>query len=70
MTDADRMEWLVKHVTYLEHTGADGTPSMKLGKGEGGYWPQSEEDLSMGQVEDLCGLGLREFIDALMVGRK
>ena len=64
ITDKDRVEWLMKRVNYMEHSDKDG--GSKQGKGEGGYWPQNEDDLSMGQVYLLCGLSFIEYIDALI----
>ena len=66
ITDTQRLQWLAARVTYLEHKDKHGTPAIKLGIGEGGYWPQAEDDMGMSQIEDLCGLDLIEFIDEMI----
>jgi len=64
ITDTHRLAWLAARVTYLEHKDKNDTLPHKLGRGEGGYWPQSEDDPSECQNQNLCDMSLMEFIDA------
>ena len=64
VTDSQRIDWLCKRVSYLEHASATGVPAVKATKG--GYWPQSDEDSGGAQVEELCRLDLVEYIDAMI----
>jgi len=66
ISDKDRIEWLVKRVKYLEHDDANGRPAVKAGKGEGQYWPQTEEDFGDAQDEECVGLELIDYIDEMV----
>ena len=63
-TDECRIDWLIKRVAYLEHSNKDGRPAVKAGRGEGQYWPQTEEDFGGAQDEAMVDLNLLDYIDA------
>lgn len=62
ITDKDRIEWLAKRVAYIEHADKDGTQCAKVPKGC--YWPQEVEHETADH--DMVGLGLIEYIDAMI----
>ena len=64
INDTDRIEWLIKHCEYLEHDLAEYRTK------KGGWWPQREEDDSDVMAPKMIGLGLREYIDALIEKQK
>ena len=58
ITDADRLAWLVAHLTYMEH-------DEKAYRGRsGGYWPQLAD--SSAAVEALVDLPFLDYIDAMI----
>ena len=61
ITDKMRMDWVCKHIQYLEHTDPAGTITMKVERG--GYWPQEEEHTDTA-VEEMIDLQLDDYIDA------
>jgi hypothetical protein len=59
ITDADRVAWLTKRVTYIEHDDRDGIPAQKSERG--GWWPQQPDDRE--HFPDYEGLTLVEYVD-------
>lgn len=59
-TDTDRLVWLLKHLTYMEHTDKNGAACWK--QPVGGYWPQKADDDTA--FPEFDGLSLVEYIDA------
>ena len=67
-TNDDRMAWMVKHLTYLEHTDKNGITAHKSPRG--GWWPQTEDDDPEVSLEEFIGIGLVEYIDAQIIGAR
>ena len=63
-TDTERLQWLMSKVTYIEHDNKAGVSAAKSKRG--GYWPQSEDDYAEAAIDDLCGLGFIDYIDAMI----
>jgi len=61
ITNKMRLDWICKHVAYLEHSDPAGTPCMVVERG--GYWPQEEEHTDTA-VEEMIDLQLDDYIDA------
>ena len=65
-TDKERLDWLCKRVKYLEHDNQDGRAAVSAGRGEGQYWPQTEDDFGGAQVDEYVGMGLIDYIDEMV----
>lgn len=63
ITDSDRIEWLVKRVSYLEHHGKNGEPCLQIDRGA--YWPQTVTE-SEKYDPDMVGLDLIDYIDEMI----
>lgn len=61
ITDKMRLDWICRHVAYLEHSDPAGNPCMKVERG--GYWPQEQEHHDTA-VEEMIDLQLDDYIDA------
>ena len=65
ITDKDRIDWLCKRVTYLEHSDNNGVICQK--QTQGGYWPQKESENDYNTViEEFADIPLLSYIDAMI----
>lgn len=65
ITDTQRIEWLCKRVSYIEHSDRNGVLSVK--QIMGGYWPQlSAENPCENVIEELADMPLIDYIDAMI----
>jgi len=65
-TDTQILNWLLKRVEYLEHSGPNGENCRDMDSGS--YWPQTfnPDDELCPAVEALSGLDLRAYVEAMI----
>ena len=66
ITDAMRMDWVCRNITYLEHS-VRGIRSQN--QRQGGYWPQSmehDQNPCDTAIEEFSNLQLDDYIDAMI----
>lgn len=61
ITDSDRIDWLAKRLSYMEHADKNGVICHKQTQGKG-YWPLEEGQ--EGVNPDDVGITLLDYIDA------
>jgi len=59
-----RLDWLSRHVSYLEHDDKNGVSAQQAPRG--GWWPQTVGDPESTRDDEFVGLSFIDYIDAQM----